>query len=170
MKNSAFISGNREEFQRAKYQVRKAISSAKYKHKLENQFASNNSRSVWQGLHQITQYKPSASVIYKADPSFPDQLNDFYSRFDKLNTSPGQRPLATDIPLSLPFTVNVADVRTLFKRLSTRKASGPDNISSYTFKNCANQLAPVLTDIIFTTVHSSNMFLNFCYYTYSQEG
>ena len=144
MKISAFISGNREEFQRAKYAVRKGISLAKYK--LENQFASNNTRSVWQGLRQITQYKPSASVIYNADPSFPDQLNDFYSRFDKLNTSPEQRPLPTDTPLSPPFTVNVADVRTLFKRLSTRKASGPDNISSYTFKNCADQLAPVFAD------------------------
>ena len=132
MKNSAFISGDREEFRRAKYAVRKAISSAKYKHKrkLENQFASNNTRSVWQGLRQITQYKPSASVIYNADPSFPDQLNDFYSRFDKLNTSPEQRPLPTDTPLTPPFTVNVADVRILFKRLSTRKASGPDNILS----------------------------------------
>ena len=58
-----------------------------------------------------------------------------------------QRPLPTYTPLSLPFTVNVADVRSLFKRLSTRKASGPDNISSYTFKNCADQLAPVFADI-----------------------
>ncbi|KAI0215660.1 hypothetical protein LSAT2_032285 [Lamellibrachia satsuma] len=43
-------------------------------------------------------------TIYNADPSFPDQLNDFYSRFDKLNTSPEQRPLPTDTPLSPPFT------------------------------------------------------------------
>ena len=127
--------------------MRKANSSAKYKHKLENQFASNNTRSVWQGLRQTIQYKPSASAIYNADPSFPDQLNDFYSRFDKLNTSPEQRPLPTDTPLSPPFTVNVADVRTLFKRLSTRKASGPDNILSYIFKNCAHQPAPVFADI-----------------------
>ena len=35
----------------------------------------------------------------------------------------------------------------MFKRLSARKASGPDNISSYTFKNCADQLAPVFADI-----------------------
>ena len=146
MKNSAFISGNREEFRRT---VHKAISSAKYKHKrkLENQFASNNTRSVWQGLRQIAQYKQSASVIYNADPSFPDQLNDFYSRFDKLNTSSEQRSLPTDTPPSPPFTVNVADVRTLFKRLSMRKASGPDNISSYTCKNCADQLAPEFADI-----------------------
>ena len=38
-------------------------------------------------------------------------------------------------------------MRTLFKRLITRKASGPDNISSYTFKNCADQLARVFADI-----------------------
>ena len=85
--------------------------------------------------------------INQADPSFPDQLNDLYSRFDKLNTLPEQRPLPTDTPLAPPFTVNVADVRTLFKRVSTRKTSGPDNISSYTFKNCTDQLAPVFTDI-----------------------
>ena len=34
-----------------------------------------------------------------------------------------------------------------FKRLSMRKASGPDNISSYTSKNCTDQLAPVFADI-----------------------
>ena len=130
------------------YAVRKAISSAKYKYKckLENQFASNNTRSVWQGLRQITQYKPSASVIYNADPSFPDQLNNFYSRFDKLTHRRNSAPYP-HTPLSTPFTINVADVRTLFKRLSTRKASGPDNISSYTFKNCVDQLAPVFADI-----------------------
>ena len=38
-------------------------------------------------------------------------------------------------------------MRRLFGRQSTRKASGPDNISTSTLKNCADQLSSVFTDI-----------------------
>ena len=38
-------------------------------------------------------------------------------------------------------------MRTLFRRLNERKAHGPDNISSSTLRNCADQLCTVFTDI-----------------------
>ena len=58
---NAFVSGNTDEYRKAKGDVRKAIKKAKYKYKssLEEQFANNNTKSVWQGLRQITQYKQS---------------------------------------------------------------------------------------------------------------
>ena len=126
--------------------VKKAKSS-EHKRKLEDQFASNNTRTLWRGLQQIIQYKQSAAAIGNSDPSFPDQLNDFYSRFDKLNTLSEQRPLPAGTSLSPPFTVQEAEVRRLFGRQSMRKASSQDNISTSTLLNCAGQFSTVLTDI-----------------------
>ena len=124
-----------------------------HKRKLEDQFASSNIRTVWQGLQQITQYRQSTAAIDNSDPSFPDQLNDLYSIFDKLNTSSEQRPLPAGTPLSPPFTVQEAEVRKLFGRQSTRKASGPDNVSISTLRNCAGQLSTFVTDIYNSSLH-----------------
>ena len=51
---------------------------------LKNMFPALNSYSVWQGLQQITQYKQKPA---KNDPTLPDQLNHFYSRFHRKNTT-----------------------------------------------------------------------------------
>ena len=53
--------------QGAKCEAQKAVNKAKFeqKRKREDQFASNNTRTVWQ----------SAAAIDNSDPSFPDQLN-----------------------------------------------------------------------------------------------
>ena len=83
-KDAAFRSGDGKEFQRAKYEARRAIARAKveYKDKLEGQFASNNTHAVWQGLQTITQYKAKSATI-SSDPTLLDQLNEFYARFDR---------------------------------------------------------------------------------------
>ena len=72
MKNSAFIRGNREEFRRAKYAVRKAIRSAKhkYKRKLENKFAFNNLCGKGYGkLHSINQALQSFTTPIRLFPT-----------------------------------------------------------------------------------------------------
>ena len=87
-KDAAFRSGDDEEFRRAKYDARRAIARAKaeYKDKLEDQFASNNTHAVWQGLQTITQYKAKSATI-SSDPTLPDRLNEFYARFDRQNSA-----------------------------------------------------------------------------------
>ncbi|KAK1793778.1 hypothetical protein P4O66_001510 [Electrophorus voltai] len=40
-----------------------------------------------------------------------------------------------------------SDVRRVFKRVTTRKAAGPDSICGTDLKACTDQLAPVFTDI-----------------------
>ena len=39
------------------------------------------------------------------------------------------------------------DVRLMFQRVNTKKAAGPDGITGHVLKTCANQLAPVFTEI-----------------------
>ena len=43
-------------------------------------------------------------------------------------------------------------MRTLFRRLDKRKASGPDNRSSSTLRNCAHQLCTVFIDIFKSSI------------------
>ena len=77
--------------------------------------------------------------------TLPDRLNDFYSRFDKLNTtSPSCITSSSSLP---PFAVDEYVVRSMFQRLNSRKAAGPDNISPCLLKLCADQLSNVFTDI-----------------------
>ncbi|KAK1788543.1 hypothetical protein P4O66_016974 [Electrophorus voltai] len=46
-----------------------------------------------------------------------------------------------------PLIITESDVRRVFKRVNTRKAMGPDGICGRVLKACADQLAPVFTDI-----------------------
>ncbi|KAK1792497.1 hypothetical protein P4O66_012437, partial [Electrophorus voltai] len=46
-----------------------------------------------------------------------------------------------------PLIITESDVRRVFKRVNTRKAVGPDGICGRVLKACADQLAPVFTDI-----------------------
>ena len=148
-KEEAFKSGDRALYKKAKYGVEKAIRGAKtdYRRKLEGQFLSNDTRSVWQGLQCITGYKQKHSI-----PGFesatPDKFNHFYARFDRQNLTPTSVSLPDPaVPLPPPFTVQEHEVRKLLKQQSSRKAAGPDNVSTSTLKYCANELATVFTDL-----------------------
>ena len=148
-KEEAFKSGDRALYKKAKYGVEKAIRGAKtdYRRKLEGQFLSNDTRSVWQGLQCITGYKQKHSI-----PGFesatPDNFNNFYARFDRQNLTTTSVSLPDPaVPLPPPFTVQEHEVRKLLREQSSRKAAGPDNVSTSTLKYCANELATVFTDL-----------------------
>ncbi|XP_070183447.1 uncharacterized protein [Littorina saxatilis] len=149
-KNRAFESGDEDLYKLAKSDVKKEIRKAKavYRDKIQDQFASNKPREVWQGLQQVTQYKKKPAASDDHDPTLPDKLNSFYCRFDEKNPNPGYRPSLPDDPLLLipPFTVQEAEVKKLFKQQNVRKASGPDGVSTAALKCCSDQLAPVFTD------------------------
>ncbi len=58
-RTSAFKSGNFDDRKQASYDLRKSIKAAKrqYKNKVEEQFNTNNARSMWQGINNITDCK-----------------------------------------------------------------------------------------------------------------
>ena len=87
------------------------------------------------------------SNLIDCDPSLPDELNDFYGRFDQANTLPPPILPAADPDSEPPFTVTESEVRTLFKKQNVRKAAGPDGIAPAVLRNCADQLAPVFADV-----------------------
>ena len=142
-KQDAYKDNDKDKYKKARYAAEKAVKTGKVKHsdKLEDNLTSNNPK----GLKAITNYQASPKNTTATDTNFPDRLNDFYSRLDKLNTtSPSSITPSSSLP---PFTVDEYVVRRLFQRHNSRKAAGPDNISPCLLKLCADQLSGVFTDI-----------------------
>ncbi len=73
----------------------------------------------------------------------------FYSRFESTVEGQAGQPMMPSWPCtkSPSFKIEEYEVRNLLQRQNSRKAAGPDSISSATLKWCAFILAPVLTDI-----------------------
>ncbi len=109
--------------------------------KINNHFTDNrDSRSLWQAIQTITDYKPPPQAC-DDETSFPDALNHFYSRFEMQNDTPAQK-LPTP-PNDQAHCLSPADVRKTLSRINPRKAAGPDNIPGSVLKDCAEQLTDV---------------------------
>ena len=116
---------------------------------MESQFNSSDTKSMWQGLLPITDYKGNTSQVADTDTDadrhrhlLPDKLNTFCARFED-NTVPPTLPA----PKDCGRTFSVADVNKTFKSLNPHKAAGPDRIPSRVLRACADQLAGVFTGI-----------------------
>ncbi|KAK1806255.1 hypothetical protein P4O66_000131 [Electrophorus voltai] len=175
--NAGIISGNMDEYKSAAYGVRRAVREAKrrYGKKLETRFQQSGSRSLWQGLRMITDYRSPPSGLMSADESLANELNTFFARFEATSSSANASSTnangasansanangasangtigaanGTCVGPTIeqrPLIITESDVRRVFKRVNTRKAMGPDGICGRVLKACADQLAPVFTDI-----------------------
>ncbi len=128
----------------AKYTLEKEIRVAKrnYSGKLRNKFSSSDSSSVWKGLKDITNYKsPSPSTL--ENQQLADNLNEFYCRFEKTPFTPPATPRSPTPALQ----IREDDVRQVFRKNKRRKAPGPDGVTPACLKTCADQLAPIFTQI-----------------------
>ena len=72
------------EHKQCSHSLRKAIKQAKcrYRNKVESQLNGSDTRRMWQGLHEITDYKKKSSHVTETDITLPDKLNNFFSRFE----------------------------------------------------------------------------------------
>ncbi|KAI2650804.1 putative RNA-directed DNA polymerase from transposon BS [Labeo rohita] len=159
-KEDAYRSGDKALYKQAKYTLNREVRVAKlnYSGKLKKQLSRNDSKSVWNGLKAITSYK-SPSPSTEANQQLADDLNEFYCRFEKQKTGltpythpdcPTTQP-STPCP-SIPPTVSQpalkiceGDVCKVFRKQKTRKAKGPDGVSSACLKACAVQLSSIFT-------------------------
>lgn len=136
------------------YSVRRAVKEAKrrYGRKLESQFQHGSSRSLWRGLSNITDYRTPSPRMGNVDASLADELNIFYARFEAAaNHISGTNSMHAERAGEVnTFTISEHDVR-----VNTRKAAGPDGISGRVLKPCADQLAPVFTEIFNLSLEQS---------------
>ncbi len=151
-RDEAFRSGDKAALKTARANLSRGIKNAKqlYGSKINNHFTnSRDTRSLWQGIQTITDYKPPPQAC-DDDTSLPDALNHFYSRFEMQNNTSAQK-LPTP-PNDQALCLSPADVRKTLSRINPRKAAGPDNIPGRVLKDCAEQLTDVLTDIFNTSL------------------
>ncbi len=78
-RTSAFKSRNTDDRKQASYDLRRSIKAAKrqYKNKVEEQFNTNNPRSMWQGINNIIGFKGNEPAIVSIAASLSDELNTF---------------------------------------------------------------------------------------------
>ena len=80
-----------------------------------------------------------------SDTSLPDELNNFYARFEVSNTETCTR--ASAVPDNCVITLSAADVSKTFKQVNIHKAAGPDRLPGHVPRAGADQLASVFTDL-----------------------
>ncbi len=133
----------------ASYDLRKSIKVAKrqYKNKVEEQFNTNNARSMWQGINNITGFKRNKPATVNIATSLPDELNIFYARFEADNTAHTESAPAAAAEEVSALSLSITDVTRSFKRVNIRKAVGPDGIPGRVLRTCTFQLAGIFTDI-----------------------
>jgi len=141
-------------YSQARNTLNKEIRVAKrtYAKRLEDQFTSNDSTSVWKGLRAITNYK-TPSPCTETNQQLANNLNEFYCRFEPPHTHSdhlSSQPLTPPaIPLSPPPALQISedDVRQIFRKNKRRKEPGPDGVTPACLKTCADQLAPIFSQI-----------------------
>ncbi len=87
----------------------------------------------------VTRHHPSTLE----NQQLADDLNEFYCRFEKTPFTPPVTPLSPTPALQ----IREDEVRQIFKKNKRRKAPGPDGVSPACLKTCADQLAPIFTQI-----------------------
>lgn len=104
----AFKSGDHEEYKKARYELQRSIKAAKRSHskKLEGYYLNNNTRSMWQGIQSVTNYRKTTTTTDPQNTTLPDSLNVFYARFDRQNTNtPSKAPCdPTDTAFQITHT------------------------------------------------------------------
>ena len=95
--NSAFKSGDREQYSVARAVLRRGIKAAKVAHKkkVEDHLTNTNPRLVWQGLQSFTNYKGSTPITTTSDASLAEEWNNFFSHFEAKSPHSAAWPLQT---------------------------------------------------------------------------
>ncbi|KAI4889040.1 hypothetical protein NFI96_012908 [Prochilodus magdalenae] len=94
-------------------------------------------RRTWQGIQAVTNYK-TTSPTCDSNASLPNELNNFYARFEALNCATAKK--TTPLPTEQALCLSTADLR-------KNQSEPADSIPGRVLRECADQLADVLTDI-----------------------
>ena len=89
-RQEAFRRGSTEDVKRLQKEARKEIleNKKKFRHRVEDSFASNNSRQLWSSLQTMTGYNPNKKSLVADDPrKLAHDLNCFYASFDSTDFS-----------------------------------------------------------------------------------
>ncbi len=145
-RNAAFRAGDEEGLKTARANLSHGIREAKrrYSRRIAHRFSdSRDTRSLWQGIQTITDYKPPPQTCDSTIPLL-NELNAF-ARFEAQNSTTAQK--TPPPPGDQVMTLSPDSVRRSLSRINARKAPGPDNIPGRVLRDCAVELTDVFTDI-----------------------
>ena len=115
-----------------------------YKSRIEEQFDSRNVKASWDGLKSITGYtQKSKNIPVKDAKKLANDLNTFYSRFEKSDNSPDTFKKAFTSDNLLFEEISLEEVRRELKKVNPRKATGPDKFTARLLKICSNELCEI---------------------------
>ncbi len=146
-RNAAFRAGDEEGLKTARANLSCGIREAKrqYSRRIAHRFSdSRDTRSLWQGIQTITNYKPPPQTCDSTIPLL-NELNAFFARFEAQNSTTAQK--SPPPPGDQVMTLSPNSVRRSLSRINARKAPGPDNIPGCVLRDCAVGLTDVFTDI-----------------------
>ncbi len=146
-RNAAFRAGDEEGLKTARANLSRGIREAKrqYSRRIAHRFSdSRDTRSLWQGIQTITDYKPPPQTCDSTIPLL-NELNAFFARFEAQNSTTAQK--TPPPPGDQVMTLSPNSVRRSLSRINARKAPGPDNIPGRVLRYCAVELPDVFTDI-----------------------
>ncbi len=145
--NTAFRAGDEEGLKTARANLSRGIREAKrqYSRRIAHRFSDNrDTRSLWQGIQTITDYKPPPQTCDSTIPLL-NELNAFFARFEAQNSTTAQK--TPPPPGDQVMTLSPDSMRRSLSRINARKAPGPDNIPGRVLRDCAVELTDVFTDI-----------------------
>ncbi|KAK2173887.1 hypothetical protein NP493_846g00023 [Ridgeia piscesae] len=167
---------------RFQYGVEKAIREAKtdYRRKLEGQFLSNYTRSVWQRLQCIADYTQKHSIP-GFDSATPDNFNNFYARFERHNLTPTSVSLPNPaVPLFPLFTVQehehgstvvrlqenrcTDDAGALALRFVMQQLESPNRYARILFVDYSSTFNTVIPQKMFDKLQLLSLDLSMCYW------
>lgn len=134
--DAAYRSGNRLACSKARKELEKGIHLAKYRHKwhAEEYFDNNKSQNMWRVLKTITNFKRSDQQV-SYDPSLPDTLNSFFTRFDASSSRETVHLTWLEEQQHQPLVLQLHEVRSTLKWINTNRAAGPDRALGKTLKH-----------------------------------
>ncbi|KAK0137698.1 repressor of the inhibitor of the protein kinase [Merluccius polli] len=113
-RDAAYRSGEAGALKTARAELTRAIKTAKRSHseKINNHFTNTkDSRHLWQGIQAITNYRP-APLACADDGSLPEELNQFYARFEAQNDTVPRKTTPPPIDQVLQLSTAERIVRT----------------------------------------------------------
>ena len=108
-------------------------------------------KDVWDKMKTVVCFdKTRPQVTVDDGQTYADELNDFYSRFDKDSTPDVNKLFKNDNFTTFDDDVPIfsqEDTCRVFRSLKANKSQGPDNISPKLMKTCAQELAVPFTRV-----------------------
>ena len=154
----AYSKGDVEKYQQLRIQVSQLISKAKleyYKDKVATTRTKNPAK-WFKSIYSIcgTSGNKSKSNTPTSEDMYTiaEKLQDIFTKPWKDHTPAIPLVDSDDLPGNPPRLPNIGQVKKLLKELNPRKATGADNISAWTLKNFAEELAVVAHDILCASI------------------